>query len=215
MLNTPGGVKLADIPKIKALMDSGEPVCITFGNECGQDSELLYCEIVQKASQGETFLIGKQRCSAGDYVLGVSEQSPADYYLRSGRYADRSVAERAASSLPRVEKEYRSIRIEPLSQNTGNYDILLLYLKAEAVMRIIQAYAFHFGEGLKVSTIGAASVCGDCTALPLKSGIGLSYGCKGSRKHSYYSNVEMPFGISHDLVEKIEKGVESTPNTFD
>lgn len=206
---------MIDIPRIKALVDDGEPVCITFENEIGQDSDLLYCEMVQKARHGESFLMRGQRCSAGNYVLGMSENSPADYYLRSGRYADRAIAENAANSLPRVEKDYISIRIEPLSQNRGNYDILFLYLKPESIMRIVQSYAFHFGEGADISTIGAASICGDCTALPLKNGMGLSYGCKGSRKHSLYSNEEVPCGINQTLVEKIERGLKSTPNTFD
>lgn len=206
---------MTDIPEIESLVDDGEPVCITFGNESGQDSDLLYCEMVQKARHGESFFIRKQRCSAGDYVLGFSENSPADYYLRSGRYAERAIAEKAASSLPRVEKNYSSIRIEPLSQNKGNYDILFLYLKPESVMRIVQSYAFHFGEGANISTIGAAAICGDCTALPLKNGLGLSFGCKGSRKHSNYANEEVPCGIEQNIVEKIEIGLEKTPNTFD
>lgn len=206
---------MTEIIKIKELMNQGEPVCITFGDESGQDSDLLYCEMVQKARYGESFLIEKQRCSAGDYVLGITENSPADYYLRSGRYIDRSVAQKGANSLPRVEKSYTSIKIEPLSKNTGNYDILFLYLKPEGVMRIVQSYAFHIGEGADINTIGAASICGDCTALPLKKRLGLSYGCKGSRKHSHYTNEEVPCGIRRDFVEKIEKGLESTPNTFD
>ena len=206
---------MSHIPNIVSLMDSGEPVCITFEDENGQDSELLYCEIVQKARYGESFLVDKQRCSAGEYVLGATEKSPADYYLHSGRYANREIAEKAASALPRVKRNYTSIRIEPLSHNAGNFDVLLLYLKPEAVMRIIQAYAYHSGGGPGFSSIGAASICGDCTATPLKSGIGLSYGCKGSRKHSHYTHDEIPVGISRDLPEKIEKGPENTQETFD
>jgi uncharacterized protein (DUF169 family) len=210
-----GGNELIDIPEIKALMDNGEPVCITFGNEVGQDLDLLYCEIVQKARHGESFLVGKQRCKPGDYVLGVSDKSPADYYLRSGRYASQKIAQKAADSLPRIEKSYSSIKIEPLSQCTQNYDVLVLYLKPEAVMRIVQAYAYHFGKLDAVASIGAASICGDCTALAIRDGIGFSYGCKGSRKHSHYASDELPCGISLRIIEKIEEGLEKTPNTFD
>jgi len=206
---------LIDISEIGTLVDDGEPVCITFGNEKGQDSDLLYCEMVHKARYGESFIIEKQRCSAGDYVLGFTENSPADYYLRSGRYIDRPTAEKAANSLPRMGKTYSSIKIEPLSQNTGNYDILFLYLKPERVMRIIQAYAYHFAKGENINTIGAASICGDCTVQPLKNGLGLSFGCKGSRKHSYYASEEVPCGISQALIEKIEWGLKNTPSTFD
>jgi uncharacterized protein (DUF169 family) len=82
-------------------------------------------------------------------------------------------------------------------------------------MRIIQAYAHHFGNAIPSRTIGAASVCGDCTARPLTEAIGLSYGCKGSRKHSGYANEEVPLGISYGLLEIIEEGLDNIPKTFD
>ncbi|MDW7732523.1 MAG: DUF169 domain-containing protein [Methanolobus sp.] len=204
-----------EIPNIISLVDSGEPVCITFGSEHGTSSRLLYCEIVQKARHGESFLIEGQRCSAGDYILGRSAVSPADYYLRSGRYRDMETATKAAASLPRLENRYTSIRIEPLSVNEGDFDVLVLFLKPESAMRIIQAYAYHSGKGKEINTIGAASICGDCTVRPLTEGLGLSFGCKGSRKHSHYQNTEIPLGISRDILLKIEEGLENTPETYD
>ncbi|MEZ5334199.1 MAG: DUF169 domain-containing protein [Methanolobus sp.] len=93
--------------------------------------------------------------------------------------------------------------------------MLLLYLNPESAMKIIQAYAFHYGKGIESKSIGAASICGDCTARPLKDGIGISYGCKGSRKHSGYANEEVPVGIAWDMLETIEAGLKNIPETFD
>ncbi|WP_340820275.1 DUF169 domain-containing protein [Methanolobus sp. WCC4] len=202
-------------PNIEALMNEGEPVCITLCDEEGETSEMLYCELVHRARHGEEFLIEDQRCRPGKYILGISENGPADYYLKSNRYMDMETAERAVNSLPRIEKNYRSIRIGPLGKNSGEFDVLLLYLKPESAMKIIQAYAFHHGEGITSRSIGAASICGDCTARPLLEGIGISYGCKGSRKHSGYANEEVPIGISYELLEKIERGLDTIPGTFD
>ncbi|WP_242492519.1 DUF169 domain-containing protein [Methanolobus psychrotolerans] len=200
---------------IESLMDNGEPVCITLSEEDGETSDLLYCELVHKARFGESFLIEHQRCRPGNYILGISDMNPAEYYLKSGRYKDQETAQNAVISLPRIEKDFRSLRIEPLRKSRGQFDVLLLYLKPESAMRIIQAYAYHFGKGITSTSIGAASICGDCTARPIHEGIGISYGCKGSRKHSGYSNEEVPLGISYELAETIEEGLKYIPKTFD
>jgi uncharacterized protein (DUF169 family) len=202
-------------PNIEALIDEGEPVCITLCQDEGETSDLLYCELVHKARSGESFHIEHQRCMPGDYILGISETSPVDYYLKSNRYKDMETAQKAAISLPRIEKVFRSIRIEPWKENKEKFDVLLLYLKPERAMRIIQAYAYHYGEGIPSKSTGAASICGDCTARTLKMGIGISYGCKGSRKHSGYANEEVPIGISYELLKIIEEGLKNIPATFD
>ncbi|MBN2487800.1 MAG: DUF169 domain-containing protein [Methanosarcinaceae archaeon] len=196
-------------------MDSGEPVCITFeDSSSGERSDLLYCELVQKARYGESFCVSVQQCPVGAYVLGISDNPPQEYYFRSGRYSNMEAASRASGSLPRVDRKYNSIRVEPLSKNKGKFDVLILYLKPESAMRIVQAHSYSDGTRVLIDTVGAASVCGDCTALPLEKGLGLSFGCKGSRKHSGYQDVEVPIGIAFELVEKIEEGLEKIPTTI-
>ncbi|MCQ1536013.1 protein clustered with O-phosphoseryl-tRNA(Cys) synthetase [Methanosarcina sp. KYL-1] len=225
-------------PELSRLMEAGEPVCVTFetgeGNgewkpaegENGkkeaarfgsgnlpEKSGLLFCELVHKARFGETFRVSGQGCSPGNYVLGLSEESPAAYYLKSGRYRDPEAAEKAALSLPRLKKEFCSIRVEPLSWNRENFDVLILFLKPEKAMRIVQAQAYPEGKRAVLDTMGAASVCGDCTALAVRQGLGLSFGCKGSRKHSGYEDFELPLGISFEKVEEIEEGLSKLPDT--
>jgi uncharacterized protein (DUF169 family) len=178
-----------------------------------EKSDLLFCELVHKARFGETFRISGQGCSPGDYVLGLSEENPAAYYLKSGRYRNPQAAEKAALALPRFDKKFCSVRIEPLSLNRDGFDVLILFLKPEKAMRIVQASAYAKGERTKLDTLGAASVCGDCTVLALREGLGLSFGCKGSRKHSGYEDFEVPLGIAFEKVKEIEAGLSSLPGT--
>lgn len=241
-------VPLSGCPGLKKLMETGEPVCITFETErdtkeephgilpsqkavpfrgtvpeekasgkrteeLSEKSGFLFCELVQKARMGEKFRISGQSCSPGDYVLGLSERSPAEYYLKSGRYRNKQAAEKAALSLPRLKKRFCSIVIEPLSLNKGNFDVLVLFLKPERAMRVVQANAFSSGRRTVMDTMGAASICGDCTVLALEQGMGLSFGCKGSRKHSGYKDFEVPLGISFEKVKEIEEGLSKLPET--
>jgi len=204
------------IPNIAGLMDSGEPVCVTFEDRgAGERSNLLYCELVRKARYGRSFCVGMQRCPVGGYVFGTSEVPPHEYYLRSGRYLDMEAARRAAGSLPRVSRRYDSIRIEPLSENRGAFDILILFVIPERAMRIVQAHSYSEGAGVVIDTLGAASVCGDCTALVLERGLGMSFGCKGSRKHSGYPDSEVPVGMGFGMVKKVEEALGKIPATRD
>jgi uncharacterized protein (DUF169 family) len=229
--------------EIRQLMETGEPVCITFetGNKTEHEVEseieksiegkaeekaidagnekfpekscFLFCELVQKARMGKEFLVSGQSCSPGDYVLGLSEKNPAAYYLKSGRYKDSQTAENAALSLPRLKKKFCFIRIEPLSLNKGIFDVLILFLKPEKAMRIVQASAYSEGKRAIIDTMGAASICGDCTVLAYRQGIGLSFGCKGSRKHSGYEDFEVPLGISFEKASEIEETLSKLPET--
>ncbi len=236
-----GQIQGSKYPELEGLMEAGEPVCVTFEPEIGKEvpgieeeeeekagekepertgepekaekSDFLFCELVHKARFGETFRISGQRCSPGDYVLGLSEENPAAYYLKSGRYRDAEAAEKAALALPRLEKKFCSIRVEPLSRNRDGFDVLILFLKPEKAMRIVQASAYSKGERAKLDTLGAASVCGDCTVLALRKGLGLSFGCKGSRKHSGYEDFEVPLGIAFEKVKEIEDGLSRLPGT--
>jgi uncharacterized protein (DUF169 family) len=70
-------MKSSAYPNIESLMDDGYPVCIAFSDEDGDTSDLLYCELTHKARHGESFIIEHQRCRPGDYILGISDMSPA------------------------------------------------------------------------------------------------------------------------------------------
>ncbi|WP_048124359.1 DUF169 domain-containing protein [Methanosarcina vacuolata] len=198
----------------KSIEGKSEEIVAGTGDEkFPEKSNFLFCELVQKARMGEAFLISGQSCSPGDYVLGFSEKSPAAYYLSSGRYKNSQAAENAALSLPRLEKKFCFMRIEPLSLNKGRFDVLILFLKPEKAMRIVQASAYSEGKRAVMATMGAASICGDCTVFAYREGMGLSFGCKGSRKHSGYADFDVPLGLSFEKASEIEGILSKLPET--
>jgi uncharacterized protein (DUF169 family) len=204
----------SEIEKGKGIEEKTEErVTDTRDKKFPEKSCFLFCELVQMARMGEEFQISGQGCSPGNYVLGFSEESPATYYLNSGRYKDSEAVENAALSLPRLKKRFSFIRIEPLSLNKGSFDVLILFLKPEKAMRIIQASAYSEGKRVVFDTMGAASICGDCIVLAYKQGIALSFGCKGSRKHSGYGDFEVPLGLSFEEANKIEETLSKLPET--
>lgn len=198
---------------IPELMNKGKPVSVLFTEEEGNDSDLLYCELIQKARYGESFLVKSQGCSVGAFVLGDTEISPEDYYFSSKRYDSRDAAKTAASGLCRLAKRERSIKITPYSG--GDFDVLLLFLKPERAMRLVQAYTYKSGCPVDIKTGGIASVCSDCTAYPLKGKLGISPGCKGSRKHSRYSDDELVVGIPFQLAREMDVALGKIPETVE
>lgn len=201
------------LKNILALMDRGKPVSVVFTKEQGTDTDLLYCELIQKARFGDSFLMREQRCRVGTFVFGKDDTPPSDYYYESGRYKDKTAAGKAVSSLHRLAKQSDTMRISPYSD--GNFDILILFLKPERAMRIVQALAYHNGNPVEFRTGGTASVCSDCTAYPQTGEIGISLGCKGSRKHSDYPDDELIVGIPFELAGKIDEGLGKTPKTHE
>ena len=199
--------------RIPELMDKGKPVRIIFTDETGEDSSLLFCELVQRARFGKSFLIQSQTCRVGAFVLADTASSPEDYYYSSKRYSSRDAARTAVFSLSRLEKKGGSIKITPYSG--GVFDVLLLFLKPEKAMRLVQAYTYRNGNPVEIKTGGIASVCSDCTAYPMKGELGISPGCKGSRKHSRYSGDELVVGIPFQLAEEIDETLGKIPGTFE
>jgi uncharacterized protein (DUF169 family) len=195
-------------------MDKGTPVSVLFTDDEGEPSLQLYCELIQRARSGESFLIKNQGCRVGAYVLGDSEITPLDYYYyESKRYANKDAARTATENLQRMKKKGRSIKITPF---TGEkFDIMLLFLKPERAMRIVQALAFISGEPFEMRTGGIASICSDCTAYPLQGKIGISLGCKGSRKHSKYGDDEVVVGIPFMLAKELDEALGKIPGTND
>lgn len=198
---------------IPGLMDKGTPVSLLFTGEDGEGSSLLYCELIQKARHGKSFLVRTQGCKVGAYVLGESGTSPEDYYFDSGRYMNKRAAKRAVSSLYRLKNRNSSMKITPY--NSGDFDILILFLKPERAMRLIQAYTFSRGDPVEIKTGGIASICSDCTAYPLQGKPGISPGCKGSRKHTGYADEEIVVGIPFEIAREIEEALGKIPGTFE
>ncbi|MDJ1420615.1 MAG: DUF169 domain-containing protein [Candidatus Methanoperedens sp.] len=194
-------------------MDKGMPVSVLFTEEMGEDTSLLYCELIQRARSGESFLIRDQGCRAGAFVLGDTQISPEDYYYTSKRYRDRDAAKNAVSNLHRIAKKEGSIRIAPYSGR--DFDILILFLKPERAMRLVQAFTYEDGSAVELKTGGIASVCSDCTAYPMKGKLGISPGCKGSRKHSRYPDDELVVGIPAQLARRIETALGKIPGTVE
>lgn len=199
------------LKNIPGLMDRGSPVRVCFTEEEGEDSPFLFCELVQKARHGESFLIRDQGCSVGAYILGRDEGSPDEYYHTSKRYRDRSAAKRAVAGLHRVAQNKRSLTITPYSGQ--EFDVLILFLKPERAMRIVQARSYRNGIPVDVKTGGIASVCSECTAYPMLGKLGISLGCKGSRKHSRYSDDELVVGIPFPLAQEIDEALGNIPET--
>ncbi|NJD77740.1 MAG: protein clustered with O-phosphoseryl-tRNA(Cys) synthetase [Candidatus Methanoperedens sp.] len=198
--------------RIPQLMGKGRPVSVLFTGEEGERSSLLYCELIQRARSGESFMIKNQGCKVGAYVLGETENAPVDYYFKSGRYDNTDAASRAVFTLHRLDLKQHSIKISPYSG--GDFDVLILFLKPASAMRLIQACTYMKGKPVEFKTGGIASICSDCTACPAQGNTGISLGCKGSRKHSNYPDEELPVGIPSRLAGEIETALGKIPGTL-
>ena len=198
-------------------MDRGYPVGVKFlPDSTAPQTDRLFCELIQQARKGETVTFSEQGCPVGAYVLGKDAPLPDNYYFSSGRYSNKEAAARAAGALPRLEEQYTSIQLFPVTENTHDFDVMLLFLTPEKATQLVQAFSYNDGRPLTFTTGGTASVCGDCTAAPANTGrLCVSLGCKGSRKHSKYGEDEMIVAIPSNLISDIREGLLAIPGIFD
>lgn len=203
--------------KLLDLMDRGHPVGTRFTQDISApENPALFCELVQQARRGESFSFSGQGCPVGAYVLGRNASPPDDYYFSSGRYMNKTAAYRAARSLPQLDTHYNSVELFPITDVDTDFDIMLLFLPPARAMRLVQALSYNSGSPVGFLTGGTASVCGDCTVMPLNTRrMSISMGCKGSRKHSRYGDNEVVVGIPHLLIEDILVGLTAIPGIFD
>lgn len=198
-------------------MDSGYPVGVKF-TQTGPapKTDKLFCELVQQARHSETISFSAQGCPVGAYVLGRDSPQPDEYYFSSGRYINKAAAAQAAGSLPHLDTQFNFVKLFPVKQDQVEFDVMLMFLNPARAMRLVQAMSYHNGHPLVFSNSGTVSVCGECTVTPYNTKrLCLSIGCKGSRKHSRYTEDEMVIGIPHILVNDINEGLASIPGIFD
>ncbi len=180
------------LTKLCGLMTNGSPVVVRLSEKEGTVSDLLFCQLVQKARYGESFRIAGLGCSVGNFVLGRSDETPEQYYMKSGRYRNLYAARTAVAAMHRLLSPFRSIEIQPLDANEfsdrglceqgeGSGSIIL-FLEPARAMLVVQAFSYNSGERIT--------------------------GCRGSRKHSMYSDCELVVGIPFDKSPVIEYGLD-------
>lgn len=152
-----------------------------------------YCEHVKLASQGEFLKIkkGDFSCHTGKVMLGFKESDNLELTMRL------------------EVKGLKYILLFPINlYPLEDYDSVILILKPQNCMNIIEAYVNLYHKPLKITCGAINGVCSEVTAYVIKRNeVNFSFLCPNSRRNETFTDCELLCGIpakmTDDLVDEI------------
>ena len=178
---------------------------------------LPYCTAVNNASRGRSYKLDLKhdRCAASAVALGLK---PVEEYRLSGQmhldlkvYKDLAVSRSVAQDMVYCQEQNYGVAVCPLGDCQSAPDLVLIVANAKAAMRILQGYAYHFGQLKNIKMAGMCAMCQECTSYPLvHKQVNLSMLCSGTRCVGRWDENEMAVGIPAEQLPQIIDGIWHT-----
>ncbi|WP_409200985.1 DUF169 domain-containing protein [Methanobrevibacter sp. DSM 116169] len=215
--------KMSEILSEKLDLD-GDVVAIKFINSVDEVPDDIskiadkkrHCEMVKAASFGEKFYAtpDEQACKGGSAALGLEDFPEklvsGETYFKLGRFKDLETSKKTIDDLYVVDKKHFGIVYSPLKEAKFIPDVIVMFAKPKAGMKIAQASAYSEGSKFKSSFAGIQSICGDVVSGPYMTGkSNISLACDGSRKHAKVKDEELIIGINFNEAEELVSNLNS------
>ncbi len=177
-----------------------------------------FCYLVRHAMDGNIFKSNDSiiTCDYARYALGVSKPDKAiregRSYCYSGLYESNSIAKDIVESMRYNEHEIYGVILGPL-RFMEDADIVIIAGYAETIMRVMQGYAYKFGNPRNLSFFGNQAMCADVVSKPYANNdINLSLMCKGTRANGRFDKGEIAVGLPINIFDPLVEGVVKTIN---
>ncbi len=182
-----------------------------------------YCTAVRNAGNGHKYKMDADHCScvAASRALGMADVSAdvssGSRHAKLGVYKDLCVSKSVAKDMIYCTHKCTGVEIMPLEEyGETNPDIVIIVTNPFNAMRILQGYAYHFGQLKDIKMAGMCAICQECTSYPFeKNMMNLSMLCSGTRCVAQWGKDEMGIGIPYHILEQIADGVLSTVNPME
>lgn len=188
-----------------------------------------YCVAVKNATLGRSCKLGlnKISCLSGARVLGMlpasqdiidqTEVKSGRRHFRMGLYADYGISRQVAKDMIYCQHHVLGVEIKPLEQfEKATPDVVIIIANSLNIMRLIQGYAYHFGQLKNIKMVGNQAICQECTSYPFEMNQpNISMLCAGTRKVAKWQDDEIAMGIPFNQLDKIIDGVKATSNLMD
>jgi uncharacterized protein (DUF169 family) len=167
------------------------------------------CYHSRQAMDGHLFKANLQHvsCDYGAYALGLDQAEAAILQGQSLEFC--GLSETAAlgkdmiESMTFMSSKFYGFLMGPL-EAMDDADVVIIISDSETSMRMVQGYAYKFGNPKNLSFFGNQALCGDLISKPYnKDDINLSLLCKGARS----------YGRFDDLMEGVIKTINPVSNS--
>lgn len=181
-----------------------------------------YCGAVRAASLGRSLKIprGKFRCKSAERFFGIDPADPinsnGENWHRLGMYVDKEIARDVRKKQKDVSGEHYGVVVKPIEQWDHLPEVVLVFDLPYNMMRLMQGYAYLYGQPKNLRIMGNQAVCYESTTLPLATHeINLSLLCIGTRHRAGWSKEDMAMGIPGDKFAGVVEGLEKTANIME
>ena len=177
-----------------------------------------YCTAVMRATQGQSLKMdaGHCACIAGSRALGLAETSEEAYSGRRHRdlgvYKDLCISRSIAKDMVYCVHDCAGVEIKPLQCYSSMVpDVLVMIVNPYTAMRIVQAYAYHYGQLKTIKMAGMCAICQECTSYAYeKNTLNLSMLCSGTRRVGKWGKDELALGVPYHYVDSLIDGLKRT-----
>lgn len=183
------------------------------------------CFLAREAMDGKIFKVVEKNitCDYSKYALGLSRPDnrilEGRSYQYCGLYETNSIAKQIVASMKYISHELYGIAMGPL-ELMDDADVVIIADYAETIMRIMQGYAYKFGNPKNLSFFGNQAMCADLISKPYSNNdINISLMCKGTRANGRFEKGELgvafPIGMFDSIVDGIVKIINPILNSND
>jgi uncharacterized protein (DUF169 family) len=163
-----------------------------------------YCTFIGIARTGVKFYAENEdiSCPLARYNLGLQEfdDNLKNGLIRSligwGDAKNEEIGEKYIGSritLP-IEKKY--IIYFPYPDPEIIPDVIIQFIIPGPLMDKVRRHTYLTGEPINCSASGVGSLCGECSAIPIKTGkINMSLGCSGTRQRANLNDNELILAV--------------------
>ncbi len=171
------------------------------------DKPVRHCEMVTRASRGETFYATSQdqSCKGGAAAIGAGEApekiKTGEFYYDLGRFSSIGAAKRTLDAIPKIDMDIYATIYAPLEDATFHPDIIVVVGNPAQAMKLSQALVYTLGGRVEADFSGIQSLCADAVAGPFTSkNPNITLGCSGSRKFAGIEDEEVIVGLTGENI---------------
>lgn len=190
-----------------------ENVDVKEAKKCGS-----FCSHVRNAMDGMHFKINelKVTCEYARAALGMTKPDITMSEGRSFEYCGlcetKTIAKNIGKAMLYIRQDIYGVEIGPL-QEMEKADLVIIADYAETIMRVMQAYAYKYGNPEHLSCYGNQAMCSDMVSkIYHNNDINISLMCKGTRNYGRFDKGELSVGFPIQMFDPIVEGIIMTIN---
>jgi uncharacterized protein (DUF169 family) len=174
------------------------------------------CFHARQAMEGNLFKFVKEKvsCDYGRFALGLTKPDTTIVEGRSFEYCGltetTAIGKNIVASMKYIDHISYGVSMGPLDE-MKDADLVIIADYAETIMRVMQGYAYKYGDAKQLSFFGNQAMCADLISKPFSNhDINISLMCRGARAYGRFEKGELGVSVPIALFDNLVDGIVKT-----